>query len=609
MATSKPIAAEATISLPYSPEDLWPFVADTDRFDKAVGLPPVHFQRGEVGKDEPDIGEYRIKGVRVASWIEFPFEWERYRRFQSRRDYLSGPLRQFWGGAELTPTDAGTTIRVFAQFVPRNPLFVPFIRAALVPQSLKRSLQQYQAIGDFLAKRNATPFPQLVQQRTPANLERLNAGLAQLRSNGTGTEYVDLIRNLLADAPDEDVAGMRPLAIAEDRALDPQLTLEMFLRATVAGLLEMRWEMLCPGCRGSKADAAHLNELRAAGHCEACNLDFDADRDDLIEARFYPAPGVREVEVATFCVGSPVKTPHRVLQALLDPGETRSFEVTLDRGSYVLRTPQTRAMLQLRAAPDEGQPELEAAIEGAGMSPDSGEVRAGRPRLQVKNATDRRLTLTLDEAHTPAGAATPGRLMTLPAFQSLFSGEALAPGIELQISRVGLLFTDLAGSTALYQRVGDAKAFRLVTEHFGILRRGIEESGGALIKTVGDAVMAAFPDAPAALTAALRIQQYIREIDSRGVIHPPQWVKVGIHVGACFAVTQNDKLDYFGTAVNVAARAQHEAAGGEIVLTEDAYNDAASQLERGGYQQEWFTVQLKGITEPMRLVRVICGES
>ena len=580
-------------------------MSDTDRFDKAVGLPPARFQRGEAGKDEPDIGEYRALGLRVARWIEQPFEWVRYRWFSSTRNYFSGPLLMFRGGAELTPTATGTTIRVWAEFTPRSWVFVPLIKLAIAPQSMRRSLHQYQAIADFLAKKNANPFPQLVQQRTPANGERLQAGLAELQAKGVGAEYVQLLRTLLAEAPDEDVAGMRPLAVAEDRGLDSRQTLEAFLHATVAGLVEMRWEMLCPGCRGAKADAAHLGELMATGHCEACNLDFEPDKDDLIEARFYPSASVRPVQVVTFCVGSPVKTPHRLAQVRLAPGAGRPLEVEVPRGSFTLRSPQTRAMAVLRANEQYGQTGASVMFDAEGVQPDEVDLQPGPCSLTIGNSSARQLTVSLDESHTPEAAATPGRLMTLPAFQSLFSDEALAPGIELQVTRVGLLFSDLAGSTALYQRVGDARAFRLVSDHFAILRRAIEESGGALIKTVGDAVMAAFPDAESALTAALGMQRHIVEIDSRGVVHPSSWLKVGVHVGPCFAVTQNDALDYFGTAVNIAARAQHEASGGEVVVTEDAFRDAPAVAgAESEVRQEWFTVQLKGITEPVRLVRL-----
>jgi class 3 adenylate cyclase len=237
------------------------------------------------------------------------------------------------------------------------------------------------------------------------------------------------------------------------------------------------------------------------------------------------------------------------------------------------------------------------------LVPDGADLAPGQVSFRVKNDTSRRLTVTLDDAHTTAEAATPSRLMTLPTFQSLFSAEALAPGVELQISRVGLLFTDLAGSTALYERVGDARAFRLVSEHFAIVRQAIEGAGGAVIKTIGDAVMASFPDGRSGVEAALAIQKLILELDPRDTgVNPRRLVKIGVHTGPCFAVTQNERLDYFGTAVNVAARAQHEARGGEIVLTQEAFAEAETLCDMEMIER--FEVQLRGITGPVPLIRI-----
>ena len=178
----------------------------------------------------------------------------------------------------------------------------------------------------------------------------------------------------------------------------------------------------------------------------------------------------------------------------------------------------------------------------------------------------------------------------------------------MAIGRVGLLFTDLAGSTALYERAGDARAFRLVGETFRDPARGDQAAGGALVKTIGDAVMAAFPDGRAALVAALAIQRDIRSLDTRGLADPARLVRVGVHAGACYAVTLNERLDYFGTAVNLTARAQHEADGGEVVATAAAFEEAgaATGVADCGLRGESFAVMVKGLSAPVHLYRIAC---
>jgi class 3 adenylate cyclase len=480
---------------------------------------------------------------------------------------------------------------------------------------------------------------------------RLDALLARLRAEGVPAEVGERLRLLLAEAPDEDVAGMRPLELAGRWGTDPGATLEAFLQATVAGLLEVRWELLCPGCRGIKAEARHLRELQTTGECPACNLHFAADVDEAIEARFYPAPSVRAVDVGTYCVGGPMSTPHRLAHILLRPGEAREWRLGLAPGPYILRSPQSRGasrlLVQSGAGPGEGEarrsgarrgegearrsgagpgeadaqiagtgrprvepeggPEgLEVRIEPAAIGPDEARLAAGQCTIRLANGTPDRVTVALDDARWPEGGATPSRLMLLPAFHQLFSAEALAPGVELAIGRVGLLFTDLAGSTALYEAAGDARAFRLVGEHFAIVQGAVEAAGGAMVKTIGDAVMAAFPDGRAAVAAGLAIQREIRALETGGWADPARLIKVGVHAGACFAVTLNERLDYFGTAVNLAARAQHEARGGEVVATAAAFDEVAAEVAAAGLAGEAFEASLRGLRDPVRLYRIDC---
>src|SRR3954453_6282997 len=103
-AMPRPIVVAATVTVPHSPEELWPFVTDTSRIDRAVGLPPATFTRTEqAAGGEVDIGEYRVLGRMIARWIEHPFEWERPRRYAVVREYQAGPLLRYYGGAELLP--------------------------------------------------------------------------------------------------------------------------------------------------------------------------------------------------------------------------------------------------------------------------------------------------------------------------------------------------------------------------------------------------------------------------------------------------------------------------------------------------------------------------
>lgn len=609
----RPVRAARSVTVAAEPARLWPFVADTDRIDRAAGLPSVSLAaRSRPEGGEVVLGEYRVLGRPLARWVEHPFEWEWPRRFAVVREYQSGPLLRFYGGTELHPAPGGgTRLRSFVEITPRSRWLWPLIRFGLAPIGLRRAARQHLAIARFLAGRSETPFPGLLPSDARADAARLAERLGRLVAEGAPRAPTERLGRLVARGTDEDVAGMRPLELARQWALDGGETLEAFVRATVAGLLELRWELLCPRCRGVKASAVHLRELTASGRgfCPTCNLHFFASVDEAIEARFYPNPGVRRVELGTYCIGSPTRTPHRLAQAELMPGTRRTWELEVGPGQFQLFSPQSRGVAQLsvsaaEGAADGGRRTARVTFAADGPRPSELAVPAGRLGLHVENAAPFALTVALDDARWQATGATPGRLMTLSAFRELLSGEALAPGFELAIARVGLLFTDLAGSTALYERIGDARAFRLVGEHFTLLRRPIEDAGGAVVKTIGDAIMAAFADGRSAVAAGLAIQRAIRSLRADGVDDLSRLVKVGVHVGACYAVTLNDRLDYFGTAVNLAARAQHAAGGGEVVLTQAALDEGRPELERAGLQPVAFDVELKGFSDTVRLFRV-----
>jgi class 3 adenylate cyclase len=600
----RPIVAQLEVQFAARPDELWPLVADTNRFNHAVGLPAVDFVNTPSDDGETRIGEMRAFGIAYARWIEHPFEWQRPRAFAVSRDFLSGPLRHLRAGAELTPVDDHTSVRFYAELTPRSAVFAPVIQHIVAPRQIARARRQFDDLRAYLEHRSTSAFPSLKHRPTDLERRRVQELTVQLTAEGTPPEILDALRDYLLEAGDEDVSGMRPLELAERWRTEPRATLETFLRGATVGLLEMRWELLCPSCRGVNVASVSLHDLQGQGQCTACNVQFTASLDEAIEARFYPAPAVRSVNVGTYCVGGPMNTPHRDVQLVLGPGEVRHLSLVVPEHGWIMRSPQSAGVAYVQ--PDASAVGQTATIKLSAnlIMPDEVKVAPGPLNLSLSNERSVAATVSLDDTRWSEQAATPGRLLTYPAFHSLFSAEALAPGVELAVSRVGLLFTDLAGSTAMYERAGDAAAFRMVSEHFRVLEQAIETNDGALIKTIGDAVMAAFPDGRQALRAALDIQREIEAFDTRGLADPHALIKIGVHAGACFVVTLNERLDYFGTAVNIAARAQGEAHGGDVVVTLQVSDEAAELLEDPGLTSERFAVLLRGISEPVELVRI-----
>ena len=200
--------------------------------------------------------------------------------------------------------------------------------------------------------------------------------------------------------------------------------------------------------------------------------------------------------------------------------------------------------------------------------------------------------------------------VTLPAFREFFDTHILFQTESLHVNNVAILFTDIKGSTQLYERFGDARGYLAVHKHFEVLFKTVAANEGALIKTIGDAVMASFAHPVQAVRAALAAQETFIEFrpllpdDQEAIV-----VKMGIHHGPSLAVTLNDQIDFFGRTVNIAARTQQQASGGELLLTEDTYNDSSVKalLSRKGLVALALQTKLKGLSETFVLYKIVCA--
>jgi class 3 adenylate cyclase len=194
------------------------------------------------------------------------------------------------------------------------------------------------------------------------------------------------------------------------------------------------------------------------------------------------------------------------------------------------------------------------------------------------------------------------RLITTQTFRTLFRTETVPVSEGIGVKDITFLFTDLKGSTALYDQIGDPQAYFLVRQHFDTLGHVIQQHEGATVKTIGDAVMAAFMNPLDAVRAALEmlrdIEAFNRNISDKLVL------KIGIHTGHSIVVTLNDRLDYFGQTVNIASRIQGLADAGEIYISRDVYTYPGVQeiLEHRTILPE--QVAVKGVSETLQVYKV-----
>jgi adenylate cyclase len=401
------------------------------------------------------------------------------------------------------------------------------------------------------------------------------------------------------------VLKMRPFALA-DRWGEPRLdVLRTFLYATRSGLLDLEWDVICPSCRGASERLTRLSDLRNEAHCPSCQIRYDVDFEESVELRFSVSPDIRHAEDLTFCAGGPASTRHILAQLWLEPGVGRELQLRLEPGTYRLRSRQVtaRTLIEAAEAGDARRAEIGFGadeVSGAGQA-----VATGPIDLRLRNDTADRLLTIVEQSAWNLQAASAALVTSLDEFRQLFSSEVLAPGLGISIRNLTFLFSDLKDSTQIYDQIGDSPAYARVRDHFNIMRSVIAAHRGALVKTIGDAVMAVFRSAEDAIEAAIEIQ---REFSGGQIaqVNPTLRVKLGLHCGQCIAVNANDLLDYFGSTVNIAARVQSESVGGDIVVTEALLEDDAVRqiLERERLLVEQFERALKGFSRTFTLARL-----
>jgi len=602
MAASVRYESRGQFSAP--PDALWPLLADTPKLNHALGMPPIEYtvtprERGG-SRIEAAI---KIGGRPIVRWTEHPFLWREPYGYVVFREFLGGPFVRVTIGVEQERVGEHTNVLIFTEVEPRNALGRLLLRTGLGQRATDKVLAQCAIFDRYARGAERDPFPQLLPSRPLP--ERARVICDALIAEGQSRVLVEQLYQHVTSGRDDEVARMRPFELADRWQADRRDTLGLFLSATVAGLLSLSWDVLCPGCRVGKREVTALRDLRSQAHCEVCNITFDASFDRLVEVRFSPAPAIRSVTLNEFCIGGPMNTPHIVAQVPVQRGERHVVSCHLEAGSYRARAGGIGEIL-LDVADGAETTDVGLDLTGDGIQVNPAQARAGEVTLTVTSQYADPTVLVLEETAWPDTVATAAMVSTMPEFRDLFSSEVLAPGLQLGVSRLSFLFTDLTGSTALYQRVGQARAFRIVQDQFAILTEAVTAHRGAIVKTIGDAIMATFTDGADALAAGLAIQREIRRLDLRGEADPKSLVRVGIHQGACVAVTLNDRLDYFGTTVNIASRVEHEAHGGEVAATADVCESAEAHALLGEQrvQVESALVRLRGIAEPVRIYRL-----
>jgi class 3 adenylate cyclase len=416
----------------------------------------------------------------------------------------------------------------------------------------------------------------------------------------TDPAVADAILRLIETGEDHELNRINLLDFAKRTALDEEKVISGFLHAARLGLFELSWNVLCPGCGGVLGAHSTLKSLRPDDyHCGLCACGYEASVDEQVEVAFTVSPRVRRIAAHDPNTLPPWEYYKQVfwssgvdfdkqdfatlaeegtLEMLeLPPGDKAVLSLQLPKEFIIVFEPVTHAaqFIDVQGEPTKERQQLGLVFDKT-PTPTGGTrtMRPGPLRLSLDNQADVRVLPSVfiagEAMHQLLGKRKPfltaKRMLSNQTFRDVFKADNLNVDQRLKITSLTFLFTDLKGSTALYERVGDLAAFDLVRAHFHALLEIISSEKGAVVKTIGDAVMATFIRPEHAIVAGLRMRAAMDVLNAqRGT--EDLVVKIGIHEGPCLAVMLNERQDYFGQTVNIAARVQSLSTSQEIHIT------------------------------------------
>jgi class 3 adenylate cyclase len=455
-------------------------------------------------------------------------------------------------------------------------------------------------------------------------------------------ETADKLGDILKGLSDWELRHINPLTFANTYGFDRGELIDLFLYGSRIGLFDLSWNLVCPSCGGFLNKNNSVNDLgveQHINHCAICNIDVPMNLDDFVEISFSINPAIKQIHIdpySDFASYAKYFFSENVIRSkelseyirstfvsfnVVVPSETKDIvleDFNKDRLRAVTAVIHASLSFEIDNAKTDEDQVVNIDVTDQGFVLDRTKLKKGKIIFRVRNTLQDKTTFNLfatdfSELHrvmkeypnTYAPFLTGKMLLNNQTFRNLFKIQNLVTGLKLNIRSLTVLFTDLKDSTALYDNIGDVTAYNLIQEHFKVLTESVNKYSGAIIKTMGDAIMATFSEPDDGMKAALDMMTSIRRLKET---HGRELgLKVGIHEGPALAINNNGSLDYFGRNVNIAARIQGLAEAGEICFSDSLFEKASIKdiLTDNNYRVETFIASLKGLEQETRVYKCV----
>ncbi len=603
-----------SIQLSATADQLWPFVSDTNTVFRLMGFASV--KKTQLSRSAPK-GFLGITNARMSSylhWEQEPFIWERPFRFGTNRHYKLGLFKNFKYLVDLIPNSEGTIVQTRFWITPHKNgtfSFLKFCFENLLKRRFFRILKDF----DTYAEKQILPYEQNIPKSLVRGAEsKIKSIESELIEQTRRKRIINHLREYIRKADDEDLVRIHPFMLAEYWGEKKYSVLNVFLHAAKLNLLDFSWDVCCPNCKAPRHNFRKLKEARSNLYCEECDIEYEMDFNKNTHLVFTVHPLIRKISDRDYSFGDPQSTPHKVSQHFLNIGESAYLKVKLEEGTYIFKSHMHKGELILHVRED-GLDTVSLIMNDNDFEGQEVTI-SQKPNLTFVNNSSKKVVCFLEKKDWKEEATYASEVNSAHDFRTLFSREAIKEGASVKATGLTMLFTDIMNSTEFYQQEGDDMAIGRVMNHFKIIQSIVAEERGGIVKTIGDSVMAVFREPVSAIKAVERIQQIFSGPGSLGDSFK---LKAGVHYGDCVAVNLNDRTDYFGTTVNIAARLVDAAKEKEVVISEEFYNhpdvklylnkkDKAlfikeNKIELKGFENQEFKVKQIRLERPsLRLV-------
>ncbi|MCB9669919.1 MAG: adenylate/guanylate cyclase domain-containing protein [Alphaproteobacteria bacterium] len=562
----------------------WKVLGDTDGMNRVAGGSVV-VSRVEHTPEGPVVSGEMVGPMGMRMPFRETGGWVDRRWFRQDRVFSAGPLNASKFLLELLPEGEGVRPRITLA------LEGPVAFRPLLSANARRIRSAWQGVLDELPP----PGGKLVRHDNGITGE-LKVALERWRPDVDRAVF-GAFERYMSKGSALELQSMRPFELADTWGLDREAVLVGMLRGVKAGVFELYWSVRCMRCHGEVSSSTSLSDIADHAGCPSCDLDFDNDLSTNVEVLFAPHPGVLPRVEQSFCSFFPAGAPEIKGAVVVPPGGHVSESVVLGTGRFTLGADGVD--VEVRVGPrGERRISWKPGVTGAV------DVGVGRIDLDLHNPGKEAARVVLIADDRGLDAVPAALLTSLPEFRREMSDQVLGPDVRISNRRVCLLFTDLSGSTAMFEALGDAKAYGIVAEHFRLLAGVIEAHRGVLVKTIGDAVMASFHSVLDGFDAALEMRRAFDAWTATLDLPTRPRLNVGLHAGPALVVHSDAHgLDYFGRTVNLAARAQSASVDGQLTVTEAVLEHPVVAARCVAMASEEVVQHLKGIGE-VRLLKI-----